>query len=149
MGFEAKAFKLFSYCNGKQPPNLSEVDDLLKHFANIDIDSFVTCKFLFFKWTSLHAACNNGYYDVVHLILQYSTIACCQLNRFEEMPLFLAAKNGHTKIVKRLLETGCKTFDHRNATGKTALSIASQHGHRENQIENPTSTLTNTITPLN
>lgn len=88
--------------------------------------------------TPLHIACQNGSIRATELILDYG----CKVSNLKAMiearttqlwtPLWLAARNGHSEIVKILLNHGAaETIAAVSNEGKTALWIASRYGHTD------------------
>ncbi|KAI5803509.1 ankyrin repeat-containing domain protein, partial [Peziza echinospora] len=82
-------------------------------------------------FTPLHYAAQSGSVDLVTLLLSKSADLSIR-GRKGEVPLALAARNGHTKVVEALLDEGDIEQDHVNQVdngGRTPLHWAASYGH--------------------
>ncbi|XP_049819612.1 ankyrin repeat domain-containing protein 11 isoform X2 [Aethina tumida] len=76
-------------------------------------------------WTPLHEACNHGWYDVAHRLVQSGANVNAK-GLDNETPLHDAAANGHVKLVRLLVERGADIHA-KNVKGKTPLDVAPAH----------------------
>jgi hypothetical protein len=79
--------------------------------------------------TLLHVASQEGYVDVVHVLLDYGAHVNSQ-DRNEWMPLHFASDRGNLKIVQLLLEHEA-TLNARTNAGSSPVQVASQTGRLE------------------
>eukprot|EP00730_Choanoeca_flexa_P003536 TRINITY_DN11436_c0_g1_i7.p1 TRINITY_DN11436_c0_g1~~TRINITY_DN11436_c0_g1_i7.p1 ORF type:complete len:1037 (+),score=146.90 TRINITY_DN11436_c0_g1_i7:46-3111(+) len=101
------------------------VEALLKHGADPTLVVPDLC-------TPLHWAAAQGKAAIARRLLAkglgiYLTMSA----QYSRRPLHLAAKNGHLKLVKILLERREKSLKDPDANGHTALHLASTHGHQQ------------------
>ena len=80
----------------------------------------------------LNLAATNGHENVVDVILNCSSLAkASYINKVDEntgcTALFTAVKNGHEKVVRKLLTSGAEI----NTSGTTAVHIAAEYGHQD------------------
>ncbi|VDI45560.1 Hypothetical predicted protein [Mytilus galloprovincialis] len=91
--------------------------------------------------TPLYLACKNGCYDTVRYIIDFNysnktkTTIADELNnsyktKDEWSVLHAACFNGHTKVVKLLIDAGLNVNDTEN-NGSTPLILACENGHNE------------------
>ncbi|PAA49732.1 hypothetical protein BOX15_Mlig000214g4 [Macrostomum lignano] len=78
--------------------------------------------------TPLHVACENGYLDVVELLLRYKA-KYDDKNEDEETPIHLAAKAGHVPIVRHLLRLSRNLAHDEDEDSNTPLHLAALAGH--------------------
>ncbi|TVY27892.1 Ankyrin repeat domain-containing protein [Lachnellula hyalina] len=78
--------------------------------------------------TAVSWAAEYGYDETFDLLLQHSADIRIRDN-YDGTPLSWAARNGHTVIVKRLLEKGANAPEPKDQTNRTPLSLAAQEGH--------------------
>ncbi len=75
-------------------------------------------------------ASNYGYYEIVQVLVEKGTILNPSGEFSDHPALSAAARHGHLKIVKLLVEYGADPL-HRNEEGKSALDFAMEAGHGE------------------
>ena len=83
--------------------------------------------------TPLHAACYQGNYPVVELLLRQPGIELDTLDIDDRTPLMWAVERGYESIIGMLLEKGADPKI-RNAAGKTAAKIAREQIRRRERI---------------
>jgi len=85
--------------------------------------------------TFLHAACEQGHYNIVSILIDAGMILDA-VSRDEETPLILACKGGYTKIVRLLITNGAG-LDLQDKYGHTALhTICDSHNIRDEKDRN-------------
>ncbi|MGN6644356.1 MAG: ankyrin repeat domain-containing protein, partial [Verrucomicrobiota bacterium] len=83
--------------------------------------------------TPLHAACFQGNYLVVQLLVRHSGIELDSINIDDRTPLMWAVERGYESIIGLLLEKGADPKI-RNAAGKTAAEIAREQIQKREKI---------------
>lgn len=87
--------------------------------------------------TPLHVACGKGHYEVVKTLLSsganINRATVVRENQLSDTALFRAASNGHSNIVKLLLDHLAE-FDWPNKYGETPLYAACRNGDRETAV---------------
>lgn len=87
--------------------------------------------------TPLHVACGKGHYEVVKILLSrganINRATVVRGNQLSDTALFRAASNGHSTIVKLLLDHLAE-FDWPNKYGETPLHAACMSGDRETAV---------------
>jgi ankyrin len=66
---------------------------------------------------------------ILPLLERGASVNAVQKDRFS--PLHAAARNGHEKVVKVLLDSGALVEEAETKNGGTALYIAAEHGHEK------------------
>ena len=82
-------------------------------------------------FTLLHLAAQNGWTDIVALLV---TKYNCDVNSgdlYNRTPVFLASSLGQLNIVKYLCNTGKCDLFMKSYFGDTPLDVARRHGHHE------------------
>jgi hypothetical protein len=82
-----------------------------------------------FEQTPLSHAAENGYEDIVKLLLATGQVDVNSKNCNGQTPLSWASGNGYEAIVKLLLETGNVDVDSKNNHSGTPLLLAAWSGH--------------------
>ncbi len=83
-------------------------------------------------FTALMIASENGYVDVVRLLLAHKDVELNhQANSNGATALYVASQNGHFEMVRLLLARQDVEVNKSTANGYTALMLASQDGHVE------------------
>ena len=85
-------------------------------------------------FTAMMLACNDGYKDVVELLLNHSKRIDVNARDFNGMTSFMwACQNGHTDVVKLLLEHLDSNIDLNamSRSGSTAFVLACSYGHKD------------------
>ncbi|XP_047426015.1 histone-lysine N-methyltransferase EHMT1 isoform X2 [Mugil cephalus] len=79
------------------------------------------------KRTPLHAACEAGYKDICHMLVQAgANLDMCDED--QRTPLMEACENNHMEVVLYLLRAGASAT-HKDAEGFTCLHLAAKSGH--------------------
>ncbi len=83
----------------------------------------------------IHEAASSGHVDVIHELLDFDCDIDVRTGGFDEerTPLMLAAKKGHSTVVRCLLDAGAE-INALDEEKHTALSLAAQHG-REDAVQ--------------
>ncbi len=84
-----------------------------------------------FGATPLIIASQNGYEDIVHLLLSHKADPNLLLIRYDAGPLFVACERGHTEVAKMLLNDERTNLDVKNIQGLTPIHVACQFAHFE------------------
>lgn len=112
--------------------NVNVVEMLLRdgaeHVAAIDYASKD-------NWTAVHQACDEGEVEVVEILLKKKADTTIRIKGTGEIPLHLAARNGHEKVVRLLLDPDLnpnnadKDVTATTANDETALHLAAGNGY--------------------
>ena len=78
--------------------------------------------------TALLYACQNGYHDVVKILLNEREIKINQTDAAGRSALYYACRENHPIVVQMLIEVGVNVQQSKN-TGETPLYAACEHGH--------------------
>ncbi|XP_076466512.1 transient receptor potential cation channel subfamily A member 1 homolog [Babylonia areolata] len=78
--------------------------------------------------TPLHVACQNGYLDIVRVLIRHEANIACK-NEEEQTPIHLAAKYGRTSIVREIVGRDKSTLNDEDEDSNTALHLAAEFGH--------------------
>ena len=79
--------------------------------------------------TLFSLACENGYIDIVALLLQHPGVGINCHDSYRKTPLMLCAELGHLEVCKLLLKAPRIAVDARDLRGRTALITAAEGGH--------------------
>ena len=79
-------------------------------------------------YTPLHIAAQEGYIDIVKLLVKIKGAKVNVGDFLNTTPLHYAAEEGHLKVVQFLVEAGAN-FDNSDTTFQTPLHYAAEEGH--------------------
>jgi len=96
---------------------------LNKYKAIVDLSTFDGS-------TPLHVACEQGFTDVVQLLIDHQANVNAKMND-GTTALMLACQNGHYPIVELLISTNRCDIKIQRLDGVTALFLVVQHGHEK------------------
>jgi ankyrin repeat protein len=94
---------------------------LNKYKAIVDLSTFDGS-------TPLHVACENGFTDIVQLLITSQANVNAKMND-GTTALMLACQNGHLAVVQMLVSTGQCNLSMQRLDGVTAIFLVVQHGH--------------------
>lgn len=113
----------------RDPALLASRSGMLRRFGYYRIQALISFFKDYFGFTPLHTACQNGYVDVVNLLLDREADVEI-IDNDGWTPLYTACVNGRLEIVKLLLNRGAD-FTMTSHFKFTPLHAASQKGHFE------------------
>jgi cytohesin len=111
--------------------DVDKVQELLDHYLKLYID---TNQRMSHNHTPIWRACQEGYTNVVELLLQYGAhpdvIVADKIDKDYCSPLIVAAQNGHIGVVRTLIHAGA-SVNWLTDNGETPLIKAAFHGHAD------------------
>jgi len=90
--------------------------------VHVDLNA---CNPMFFGYTALHAACENGHLDIVQLLLRHQKVNVdVKVQKKLWTPFFLACWTGRHKVVEVMLQDPRIDVNSASVDGYTPLTIA-------------------------